>query len=163
MHAQSHVSLCAGKLFARSHGCAAYFHRERMFNSRQRSHCREHAVKQATWRGSVLVTLDDEDIEQIARRVAELVSPTRTGPETRYVDAASIAQILDVDREWVYKHARALGALRLDSPGGRLRFNVQQVVAALALPKFSGRSRRRVSSRRQGARLELTGIIPYEH
>ena len=84
------------------------------------------------------MTLDDEDIEQIARRVAELIGANRADPTPRYVDAADLARILGIERDWVYAHARELGAIRLGGPGGRLRFDVQHVAEALAR---RGRSR----------------------
>jgi hypothetical protein len=54
------------------------------------------------------VTLDPDDVEAIARRVAELV-----GRPWKLVDAQTVAAELRVDRDWVYAHARQLGAVRL--------------------------------------------------
>ncbi len=74
--------------------------------------------------------LDDETIERIARRVAELLSAEREGRAdaparpVRLVDAATLAARLGVRREWVYRHARQLGAVRLGGPRGRLRFDL---------------------------------------
>jgi hypothetical protein len=77
------------------------------------------------------MTLDSDDVEAIARRVAELV-----GHAPGLVDAQSVAAELCVDRDWVYAHARELGAVRLgDGPKARLRFDprhVRERVAALA-------------------------------
>lgn len=42
----------------------------------------------------------------------------------RFVDATTVAQLLSVDREWVYAHAEQLGALRLGGERGRLRFDL---------------------------------------
>ncbi|NLT05176.1 MAG: hypothetical protein GXY03_02580 [Solirubrobacterales bacterium] len=76
-------------------------------------------------------TLDRDDIERIARRVAELVA-ARPPAAARYVDAAEVARVLGVERDWVYAHARQLGAVRLGGPQGRLRFDLQQITRDLA-------------------------------
>jgi hypothetical protein len=70
--------------------------------------------------------LDPGDVEAIARRVAELLhaSPVST---RRYVDAASLARTLGVEREWVYAHAAQLGVIRLGGSRGRLRFDLEHV------------------------------------
>jgi hypothetical protein len=79
------------------------------------------------------VTLEPAEIEAIAQRVAELLRGIEP-PPVRYVDAARVAQVLDVEREWVYAHARQLGAFRLGGPQGRLRFDLDHVKQALAQP-----------------------------
>lgn len=70
--------------------------------------------------------LDADDVEAIAHRVAELIGPARDAP-VRYVDAAALARVLGVEREWVYAHASELGAIRLGGPHGRLRFDLDHV------------------------------------
>ena len=70
--------------------------------------------------------LDPDDVEAIARRVAELLG-ARTEAPRRYVDAAALARTLGVEREWVYSHATQLGAIRLGGPHGRLRFDLEHV------------------------------------
>lgn len=75
--------------------------------------------------------LDRDDIERIAARVAELLDD-RPPPFARYVDAATVARLLAVDRDWVYAHARELGAIRLGGPQGRLRFDIDQLHQTLA-------------------------------
>jgi hypothetical protein len=78
------------------------------------------------------MTLDAEDIEAVARRVAELLRATTnlTGP---LVDAAELARILGVERDWVYARAGRLGAVRLgDGPKARLRFDIERVRETLA-------------------------------
>ena len=55
------------------------------------------------------MTLDAEDIEAVAARVVELLRDSTTGPR-RYVDAATLARTLGVERDWVYARARELGA-----------------------------------------------------
>ncbi len=71
----------------------------------------------------------DELVERIAQRVAELLrDQARTADEpvrpVRLVDAATLAARLGVRREWVYRHARQLEAIRLGGPRGRLRFDL---------------------------------------
>lgn len=61
-------------------------------------------------------------IERIALRVAELLAETPPAPSL--VDATAVARDLSVERDWVYEHARELGAIRLGGPQGRLRFDL---------------------------------------
>jgi hypothetical protein len=77
------------------------------------------------------VTLDADDIDAVAARVVELLREQPNEPR-RYVDAATLARALSVERAWVYVHARELGALRLgDGPKARLRFDLERARAAL--------------------------------
>jgi hypothetical protein len=75
---------------------------------------------------------DSELVEAIARRVVELLgaSPRRSG--ARLVDAATVADSLGVERDWVYAHADQLGAVRLGGPKGRLRFDLRAIDEQLA-------------------------------
>lgn len=97
----------------------------------------------AGWRSSGEAAADDwpepphtalkaEDIELIARRVVELLRELPPGPPPRLVDAAELAHELGVERDWIYAHAAALGAIRLGSPRGRMRFDIAAVRARLA-------------------------------
>jgi len=110
------------------------------------------------------VALDQADIEAIAERVAELIDERGVGLPVRYVDAAQLARILGVDREWVYEHARQLGAIRLGGVRGRLRFDLKHATRGLAIPS-AGPARppalRRKTRRRAGGpgRVDL---LPYE-
>jgi len=52
----------------------------------------------------------------------------------RFVDAATVARLLGVERDWVYEHADQLGGIRLGGPRGRLRFDRQTLVDRLADP-----------------------------
>jgi hypothetical protein len=107
------------------------------------------------------VTLDHEDIELLAERVAERLRDVLAAPRVRLVDAIAVARMLGVDRNWVYAHAAALGAVRLGGPRGRVRFDIREVEravnagvrqpATLALHPRGGRS--------EGARVEL---LPYK-
>jgi hypothetical protein len=78
------------------------------------------------------MTLDPDDIEAVARRVAELLRAS-TSPTEPLVDAAELARVLGVDRGWVYARANRLGAVRLgDGPSARLRFELRRVRELLA-------------------------------
>jgi hypothetical protein len=151
-----------GKSFARHRGCAAYLHRGRTFQSRRISQRGGLAAQRTTCMRRCRVTLDDEDIEQIARRVAELIGSTRAQVSPRYVDAAALARILGIERDWVYAHARELGAVRLGGPGGRLRFDVRQVADVLARPDAAPPTASGTSSRRRGSRAARAEVIQYE-
>lgn len=78
------------------------------------------------------MSLDADDIEAVAARVVELLLQEGAVPG-RYVDAATLASTLGVERDWVYARAAQLGAVRLgDGPKARLRFDLDQVRATLA-------------------------------
>jgi hypothetical protein len=106
--------------------------------------------------------LDPADIEQIARQVADLIAETQTGPSGQYVDAAQLAQLLGVERDWVYAHANALGAIRLGGPRGRLRFDLQRVKAAWPAPAAPGARTAAGRSRKKRSRAARPALIPYE-
>jgi hypothetical protein len=73
------------------------------------------------------MTLDEEDVEAIARRVAELVTP-QAPDSKRYLTAGEVAEQLCVEREWVYDHQNELGAIRLGAGRRpRLRFDATRV------------------------------------
>lgn len=81
------------------------------------------------------MNLDHETIEAIARRVAELVGPK---PATRLLDAAELAEELNVSTAFVYRHATRLGARRLGTgPKARLRFDLQRARSALTDSRVS--------------------------
>jgi hypothetical protein len=60
----------------------------------------------------IAMSLDADAIETVAVRVAELVRD-QTPAVARYVDAAELARVLGVDRDWVYRRWRALGGVKL--------------------------------------------------
>lgn len=105
--------------------------------------------------------LDEEDIEAVAQRVAQLLQEQRP---VRYVDAAHLARVLGVERDWVYAHARQLGAIRLGGTRRRLRFDLHHATSTLAparaAPVYEGRQR----SRRTRSRLPSPDVqlIAYE-
>jgi hypothetical protein len=74
--------------------------------------------------------LHPADIEAIAVRVVALME-SRAAPAARLVDAAQLASILGVERDWVYAHAKELHAVRLGGPRGRLRFDLAAVLRSL--------------------------------
>jgi plasmid replication initiation protein len=110
---------------------------------------------------ALVAALADALVDALAPRVAELVSEklalTGDRAAARYVDAATLARLFGVERDWVYAHKEKLGAIRL--PGGRgergrLRFDVQRVVAALeelARPATAGQGPKHLSRRRRKA------------
>lgn len=72
------------------------------------------------------MTLDERDIDAIARRVVDLLGD-RPAAHERLVDTAELAAILGVEPEWVRANADLLGAMRLgDGPRPRLRFDVAE-------------------------------------
>jgi hypothetical protein len=108
------------------------------------------------------VTLDHEDIELLAERVAERLRDVLAAPGVRLVDAAAVARMLGVDRDWVYAHAAALGAVRLGGPRGRVRFDVREVeraVSAANARQPATPALRPTGGRGGGAKVEL---LPYK-
>lgn len=89
-----------------------------------------------------ITRLAPETIEQIARRVAQLLQ--QPAPETAsqaehdpagLLTATQLAKQLGVSRSWVYENARRLGAITLgQGPRARLRFDLQTAKAALQAP-----------------------------
>jgi hypothetical protein len=66
----------------------------------------------------------------VAQRVLELVDGHQN---FGLVNAAEVARVLGVDRDWVYEHGERLGAIRLgDGPRPRLRFEVGRAVESFA-------------------------------
>jgi hypothetical protein len=103
------------------------------------------------------MTLDAEDIESIAARVAELLREQMPSPASRLADAAEVARELGVDRDWVYAHAEELGGARLGGARGRLRFDLVRIRRNLACPagtrsrpSVARRPRRQPPTRRRG-------------
>jgi hypothetical protein len=78
-----------------------------------------------------------DQIEALARRLAELVAPLvaaelRTAP-IEDVDAKELAGQLGVSRDWVYENKVRLGGVPLgDGPKARWRFDVEKARAARA-------------------------------
>ncbi len=107
--------------------------------------------------------LDPDDIEAIAQRVAELLDH-RPAPEqpARYLSAGQLAEVLGVERDWVYAHARRLGAIRLGGPHGRLRFDLHHVERVLAAdPPRDRATARPGTGRHRSASPGRVELIPY--
>ena len=78
-----------------------------------------------------VLTLAPESVEAVAQRVVELMRAPL--PRAGLVDAQALADELGTSREWVYRNAERLGAIRLGSGArGRLRFDVEAAKAAMA-------------------------------
>lgn len=90
-----------------------------------------------------LLTLSPDAVEQIARRVVALLREDELGSSYRYVDAATLANELAVERDWVYAHAEELGAIRLGGPKGRLRFDLIAVRQQLRVDETAPSQRSR--------------------
>jgi hypothetical protein len=103
--------------------------------------------------------LHPDDVEAIARRVAELLRADAVPAAARLVDAATLAAMLGVERDWVYAHARELQAVRLGGKRGRLRFDVSIVFRALDTER-PPRSRRRSVAKAIETGGELLPIDP---
>lgn len=83
---------------------------------------------------------DGIPLAEVAREVAALL---RQRPAERLLTAKEVAERFNVDRGWVYAHARELGVIRIG--GGarpRLRFD-PAVVAQHVLPTTAGRTAQR--------------------
>jgi hypothetical protein len=80
------------------------------------------------------VTLDAQDIEMLAARIVDLLRKGQPVGEPRFVDAATVARKLDVNRDWVYAHSAELGGVRLGGEHGRLRFDLDAIRRQLAAP-----------------------------
>lgn len=79
--------------------------------------------------GAAGVELSDVSIERIATRVVELVKADAL--PTGLVNAKELARVLDVSREYVYRHRRELGGIPIgggDKP--RLRFSIPAALKA---------------------------------
>jgi hypothetical protein len=80
---------------------------------------------------NVTLTLTAEQVEQIAGRVAELLSATKPAQAGGLVDATTVAAALGVSRDWVYDHASQLGGVKVgDGDRPRWRFNLADALAA---------------------------------
>jgi hypothetical protein len=108
-----------------------------------------------------IVVLDPGTVERLAIRTADLIgqrlrltAPIPTGPHEapRPLTAAEVAARWSLHPNWVYKHARELGAIPLgDGRRPRLRFDPDEVARRLNRPPTpeSRSSPNRVTSRRK--------------
>lgn len=107
------------------------------------------------------------DIEAIAERVVELLqAPVDTTGPVRLVDAAEVARRLGVDRGWVYAHAGQLGAIRLGTRTGRLRFDLHTLDRNLHALQPSARPSRLPRAahgrRRRSTSAPGVDLLPYQ-
>jgi hypothetical protein len=89
--------------------------------------------------------LDADDLDLLAERVTEKLCADGFG---RYGDVRAVCSRFDVSVDYVYAHARELGAIRLgEGPKARLRFDLATVERRLrenARPARPARTPRRV-------------------
>jgi hypothetical protein len=89
------------------------------------------------------VTLDHEDIEAIAGRVAALLKGAAPAAH-QLLSPKELAGALNVSLDYVYEHAMDLGAMRLgDGPKARLRFELHTAQQAMRERKQPPRDPRR--------------------
>jgi predicted DNA-binding transcriptional regulator AlpA len=72
------------------------------------------------------MTLDQDDVDAIARRLAELLEPRN---RAELVDVKELARCLGTSTSWIYRNADRLGVRRI---GRRLRFDVREAKRAIA-------------------------------
>lgn len=148
----------------RQRGYSAYRQRADATTSSLSVHVTHHqrqVARQVLLSALSSMKLDPADIEQIARQVADLIAATQTWPSAQFVDAAELAALLGVERDWVYAHANTLGAIRLGGPRGRLRFDLRRVQNVWPAPK-SDEARRTGRSRKKRPPAKRSGLILYE-
>src|SRR4051812_48153070 len=111
-----------------------------------------------------------EELRAIAEAVADvleergLVAASPVAVPARVLDAATVAELLGRDRQWVYAHADELGAFRYsEGPRARLGFD------AKAVERWKRRGQAPAApSRSAGRRVRRTAaaaapfLIPYE-
>jgi hypothetical protein len=90
------------------------------------------------------MTLDDDDIEAIAERVAAKIGATAS---SGWVDVERVAAWLGVEPDWVYRRWRQLGGVKLGTAkNSPVRFDLQSAVerarALDAPPEERPRARR---------------------
>jgi hypothetical protein len=95
----------------------------------------------------------------LAERLVEMIKEegliAPPNPPKQWLDAAELARRLGVTREWVYEHARELGAVRIgDGPRPRLRFAPEQIKPHTTGDVRRGGKPNRSETRRRG------GLIP---
>lgn len=82
-------------------------------------------------------------------RVARLTSRSPIAGGEHLVTAAQLAELLQVDRCWVYEHKEMLSARYLgDGPRARLRFSPTEAFAALTRSRDGATTRARRGRRR---------------
>jgi hypothetical protein len=107
------------------------------------------------------MTLDEDDVDAIARRVLTLIRDELSAAPVRLVTAKTLAEVLDVKPSWVYAHAAELQAVRLGGDNGRLRFDLDEVQRRLNGDHHAP-NRRRPAARQQTV-MEVRGeLLPLD-
>lgn len=103
--------------------------------------------------------LAPETVEDLARRIAELLAEDGSPPGVRLLDVEGLARVLGVQSRWVYEHATELGAIRLgEGRRPRLRFDPEEAVERLALrPEGPSGGGLPVDSLSAGSRAKFVG------
>jgi predicted DNA-binding transcriptional regulator AlpA len=108
--------------------------------------------------------LIDEIVERLSdvvvERVVEAIRAQGIVPQpssaTAWLDAKEVAELLGVERDWVYEHAEELGASRLGTgPRPRLRFPPQ-----ILDPESRNRTSGGAASEPPKRRAKSSGLIP---
>ena len=90
--------------------------------------------------------LTQDDVDAIAEATAERLARLVSSPAATFalVDARKLAAELGVSVDYVYAHARELGAMRLGSgPKARIRFDLDQARRRLLEARAQPEARRR--------------------
>jgi hypothetical protein len=103
-----------------------------------------------------LAVPDGISLPELALEVAALLRRDAVAPEERLLTAKEVAERFNVDRGWVYAHARELGVIRIGGGGRpRLRFD-PTVVAQQVLPPSSPR----LAAERSPAPRATSSLLP---
>jgi len=104
------------------------------------------------------VTLDREDVEAIAQRVADLLRPRVA---IGLVSVDEVVACFGVSRSYVYEHSAELGAVRLgQGPKARLRFDLERVAGALAQGSTNSEARPSAPPRKRSGRARSNDLPP---
>lgn len=104
------------------------------------------------------MTLDREDVEAIAQRVADLLRPRVA---IGLVGVEEVVVRFGVSRSYVYEHSAELGAIRLGrGPKARLRFDLEQVATALAQESTTIEARPSAPPRKRPGRARSNDLPP---
>jgi hypothetical protein len=81
----------------------------------------------------VEVGLTEQAVDQVARRVVELLHHDRAQGQPELLTAGELARRLRVERPWIYKHRHMLGGERIgDGPKAPWRFDPEEAKRRLA-------------------------------
>jgi hypothetical protein len=101
--------------------------------------------------------LDPRDITLIANAVAERLS-TEAASRDSLIDAAGVARLVGMDREWVYRHAAELGGKKFgNGRNARWRFDPKVAAGFAGVRHAEPSAPRRRAARRQRSFRTQTG------